>query len=213
TDPENAARMNVRWTGTLPYAAMESYGRLVSAMRLMRQAQANHQDTRFLEQDCAFYTFWLGHYIGDGAQPLHDSIHHDGWQGPDPKNYTRDHTIHGRFESQYVETIALTEEDILPRIGKPGHLQGDVFDLILAHLNEASTQVETIYKMDQRNAFADAHDQEAREMVYSRTAAGARMLRDLVYRAWLESALPVPTGQPNPIDPKNPLYNPETGSA
>ena len=213
SDPENATRMNVRWTGTLPYAAAEVYGHLVADMRYLRKARADGKDTAFLEQTCAFYVAWMGHYIGDGSQPLHDTIHHDGWQGPDPNGYTRDPKIHGRFESQYVDAIALTEEDILPRIGKPGHLQGDVFDLILAHLDEAGSNVEAIYKLDKRNAFADVHDLQAREMVYSRTAAGARMLRDLVYRAWLESALPATQGKPSPIDPGNPAYNPETGSA
>jgi hypothetical protein len=213
SDPENARRMNVRWTGTLPYAAAEVYGHLVADMRLLRKAQSQGQDTAFLEQTCAFYVAWMGHYLGDGSQPLHDTIHHDGWQGPDPNGYTRDPRIHGRFESQYVDAIVLTEADILPRIGKPGHLQGDVFDLILAHLDEAGSNVEAIYKLDKRNAFADVHDPEAREMVYSRTAAGARMLRDLVCRAWLESALPVPSGMPSPVDPTNPLYNPQTGSA
>ena len=213
SDPEKARRMNVRWTGTLPFAAAEVYGHLVADMRLLRKAQAQGKDLAFLEQTCAFYVAWMGHYIGDGSQPLHDTIHHDGWQGPDPKGYTRDSKIHGRFESQYVDAIALTEADILPRIGKPGHLQGDVFDLILAHLDEAGSNVEGIYKLDKRDAFADAHDPEAREMVYSRTAAGARMLRDLVYRAWLESALPAPSNLPNPVDPSNPLYNPQTGSA
>jgi hypothetical protein len=213
SDPENALRMNVRWTGTLPFAAAEVYGHLVADMRLLRKAQAQGQNTAFLEQTCAFYVAWMGHYIGDGSQPLHDTIHHDGWQGPDPNGYTRDPRIHGRFESQYVDAIALSEADLLPRIGKPGHLQGDVFDLILAHLDEAGSNVEAIYKLDKRNAFADPHDPEAREMVYGRTAAGARMLRDLVYRAWLESALSTPSNLPNPIDPSNPLYNPQTGSA
>ena len=213
SDPENARLMNVRWTGTLPYAAVEVYGHLVADMRYIRKLRAQGKDATFLEQTCAFYVAWMGHYLGDGSQPLHDTIHHDGWQGPDPRGYTRDHTIHGRFESQYVEAIALTEADILPRMGNPGHLQGDVFDLILAHLNEAGTHVETIYQLDQRHAFEDAHDPQAREMVYSRTAAGARILRDLVYRAWLESALAVQPGQPSPIDPGNPLYDPETGSA
>jgi hypothetical protein len=213
SDPENARRTNVRWTGTLPYAAAEVYGHLVADMRYLRKLRADGKDTAFLEQTCAFYVAWMGHYIGDGAQPLHDTIHHDGWQGPDPNGYTRDPKIHGRFESQFVDAISLTEEDILPRIGKPGHLQGDVFDLILAHLDEAGGSVETIYKLDKRSAFADVHDQEAREMVYSRTASGARMLRDLVYRAWLESALPAASGRPSPIDPGNPLYNPQTGSA
>jgi hypothetical protein len=213
SDPENARRMNARWTGTLPYAAAEVYGHLVADMRYLRKERADGKDTAILEQTCAFYVAWMGHYIADGSQPLHDTIHHDGWQGPNPNGYTRDPKIHGHFESQYVDAISLTEEDILSRIGKPGHLKGDVFDLILAHLNEAGSNVEEIYKLDKRNAFADVHDREAREMVYSRTAAGARMLRDLVYRAWLESALPVTSDKPSPIDPNNPLYNAQTGSA
>jgi len=213
TDPENARRMNVRWTGTLPYAAAEVYGHLVADMRYLRKARADGKDTAFLEQTCAFYVAWMGHYIGDGSQPLHDTIHHDGWQGPDPDGYTRDPRIHGRFESQYVDAIVLTESDILPRIGKSGHLQGDVFDLILAHLDEAGSHAEAIYKLDKRNAFADIHDQEAREMVYDRTAAGARMLRDLVYRAWLESCVPITLEKPGPTDENNPLYNTTTGSA
>jgi hypothetical protein len=213
SDPEDAKRMNVRWTGTLPYAAAEVYGHMVADMRLLRRERAAGRDTAFLEQTCAFYVAWMGHYIGDGAQPLHDTIHHDGWQGPDPKGYTRDPKIHGRFESAYVDAIGLTEQDITARIGKPGHLQGDVFELILGHLDEAGGNVEAIYQMDKRGAFGDAHDPEAREMVYSRTAAGARMLRDLVYRAWLESALPPANERPGPIDFSHPHYNPETGSA
>jgi hypothetical protein len=213
SDPENARRMNVRWTGTLPFAAAEVYGHLVSDMRYLRKARAEGKDTSFLEQTCAFYVAWMGHYIGDGAQPLHDTIHHDGWQGPNPKQYTRDPKIHGRFESQYVDAISLTEADIVDRIGQPAHLTGDVFDLILAHLDDSATNVEAIYKLDKRNAFADLHDQEAREMVYGRTAAGARMLRDLVYRAWLESALPTTPLDSNPLDQSNPRYNPQTGSA
>ncbi len=91
-DPERAALTNVRWTGTLPYAAMENYDRMKSAMRAYRQLQAagNKPDAKFIEQDIAFYLGWLGHYTADGAQPLHDTIHHDGWQGANPKQYTTD---------------------------------------------------------------------------------------------------------------------------
>jgi hypothetical protein len=81
TEPENAQRMNVRWTGTLPFAAAEVYGHLVADMRYLRKARLEGKDTAFLEQTCAFYVAWMGHYIGDGSQPLHDTIHHDGWQG------------------------------------------------------------------------------------------------------------------------------------
>lgn len=213
SDPENARRMNVRWTGTLPYAAAEVYGHLVADMRELRKARASGRNVLALEQACAFYVAWMGHYIGDGSMPLHDSIHHDGWQGPNPKGYTRDPQIHVRFESEYVDAIGLTEEDILKRLGKPGHLQGDAFDLILAYLDESRENVEPIYELDKRNAFANPRDEQAREMVYARVAAGARMLRDLVYRAWLESGLPVNENAPDPADPTSDGYNPQTGSA
>lgn len=213
SEPENARRMNVRWTGTLPFAAAEVYGHLVSEMRLLRKAKPGSKEAGFLQQTCAFEVAWLGHYIGDGAQPLHDTIHHDGWQGPNPNGYTRDPHIHSRFESQFVDAIGLTDSDLTPHIGMPGHLTGDVFELILAHLDESRANVEAIYKMDKRNAFADPHDAEARDMVVSRATAGARMLRDLVYRAWLESSqTPVPS-KPSPLDESNPFYNPQTGSA
>lgn len=213
SDPEMAQRMNVRWTGTLPFAAMEVYGHLVADMRLQRRMHAAGQDTAFVEQTCAFYIAWMGHYIGDGSQPLHDTVHHDGWQGSDPKGYTRDRSIHGRFETTYVDAISLDEKDIASRIGTPGHLQGDLFRLVLQHLDEAGAQVEAVYKLDKRNAFNDPHDPEAREMVYNRTASGARMLRDMIYRAWLESALPIDPHAANPVEPSNPAYNPDTGSA
>ena len=90
-DPDRAALTNVRWTGTLPYAAMENYDRMKSAMRAYRSLSANsstesQKDAKYLAQDIAFYMGWLGHYTADGAQPLHDTIHHDGWQGPNPRN-------------------------------------------------------------------------------------------------------------------------------
>src|SRR5215475_11869090 len=39
SDPARAKLTNVRWTGTLPYAAMENYDRMKSAMRAYRAAR------------------------------------------------------------------------------------------------------------------------------------------------------------------------------
>ena len=49
------------------------------------------------------------------------------------------------------------------------------------------------------------HGQETREMVHQRKAAGTRILRDFVYRAWLESALPTTLEKPGLTDQNNPL--------
>lgn len=212
-DPEAAKLTNVRWTGTLPYAAQENYERMKTAMRRYRAMKAKGEDTRFVELEIASYMGRLGHYTGDGAQPLHDTIHHDGWVGDNPEGYTREPKIHGRFESAFVDLIEVTVDDFAGQLGNPQHLE-DPFASILGHLDRAASKVEEVYRLDKEGALADKENPAARKLVYERLASGAAMLRDLAYTAWLESAKPFPFDRTNnPIDPKNPRYNPATGSA
>jgi hypothetical protein len=215
SDPQRAALTNVRWTGTLPYAAVETYERIKVAMRGYRAAVAASQDTQFIEMDAAFYIGWLGHYTGDGAMPLHTSIHHDGWQGANPHDYTTDPRVHGRFESQFVDLIALQEGDIAARVTPVKRLT-DPFTAILEHLDRSHTRVERVYQLDKAGAYQDRANADARDLVYTCTGEAATLLRDLVYTAWLESALsqqPPGTNTLQPINPKHPQYNPATGSA
>jgi hypothetical protein len=219
-DPERAALTNVRWTGTLPYAAMENYDRMKSAMRLYRRAASGPEsakDAAFIAQDIAFYMGWLGHYTADGAQPLHDTIHHDGWLGRNPKEYTTDPRIHGRFESQFVDLIQLSDADLVPLMEKPKKLD-DPFASVLAHLDDASTHVEEVYMLDKKGALADKNNQQAAKLVRTQLAKAAALLRDLTYTAWIESEKPVaPYGRgnasSNPLSRSNPNYDPETGTA
>jgi hypothetical protein len=219
-EPERAALMNVRWTGTMPYAAMENYDRMKSAMRAYRRAISDDKpDSKvqagYLAQDIAFYMGWLGHYTADGAQPLHDTIHHDGWLGSNPKQYTTDPRVHGRFESQFVDLIQLTSADLMPLMEKPRVLD-DPFAAFVAHLDDAATHVEEVYQLDKSGALADKSNTQAARLVRMQLAKAAALLRDLTYTAWVESAKPpAPAGGPeaNPINQVNPRYNPETGTA
>ncbi len=212
TDPELARLTNVRWTGTLPYAAMENFDRMKAAMRAYRAAPEGGIERRYLARDIAFYVGWLGHYTADGAQPLHDTIHHDGWLGPNPKDYTRDPRIHGRFETAFVNLIELNEEDLKPQVSAPQVL-ADPFAAVIAHLDDAYTHVEEVYQMDKRGAFSRKEDQQARALVTRQLARAASLLRDLTYTAWIESGQPPAARSANPISPANPAYNGETGTA
>jgi hypothetical protein len=217
-EPDRAALTNVRWTGTMPYAAMENYDRMKAAMRLYRRAVADpsaesQQDAHFLAQDIAFYLGWLGHYTADGAQPLHDTIHHDGWLGENPKQYTTDPRIHGRFESSFVDLIQLKDTDLSPLMTKARVLD-DPFAAILAHLDDAATHVEQVYILDKAGAFVDKNNEAAAQLAKSQLAKAAALLRDLAYTSWVESGKPA-TGATdgNPISRTHPRYNPETGAA
>jgi hypothetical protein len=212
SDPAAAERVNVRWTGTLPFAVMEGYGRIVAGMRSLRSKRSKGEPTEHIEQTIAFYVAWMSHYIADGANPHHASIHCEGWVGDNPKGYTREGGIHGAFEIGYADAIDLQPADIIAQLGPLGHQNGDLFEAVLKFLEESAAEVETIFALDQRGALADPNDRAARAFVYRRSAAGAALLRDLLYRAWRESAGPT-RGEPRPQDPHAPRYDPETGSA
>ena len=213
SDPLTAQRTNIRWTGTLPYAAMEAYERLIVCMRHVRKAQSNGSDASVPEQHCAFQVIRLGHYIGDGSQPLHDSVHSDGWRGDNPNNYTRDRSIHGRCESAIVDGMQLTAKDIGPHMDAVRLRTGDMFEAVLAFLDVAGSKMETVYMLEKRDGFANHADKDVRALVYERSAAGASMLRDMLVRAWAESAVEPAKTEPSPLDFGNPAFNPETGSA
>ncbi len=227
-DAKGAALTNVRWTGTLPYAAVESYERMVTGMRRYRDAKVKGQDTRLVELEIASYLGRLGHYIGDGAQPQHDSVHHDGWVGDNPKGYTTDPRVHGRFETQFVEAIGLSSEDVQQNV--PAALVlADPFDAVLAHLDDAGARVEEVYRLDKAGAFADPKNAdlssdlsaeariakaEACALVFRQVTRADALLRDLAHTAWIRSGETVtfnPTD--NPILQSHPQYNPATGSA
>ena len=78
--------------------------------------QARSEDTRFVELEIAYYMGWTGHYTADGAQPLHDTVHHDGWQGANPKGFTTNPRVHGLFETQFVDVMKLEGGDFQPKV-------------------------------------------------------------------------------------------------
>lgn len=214
TDPVRARSINVTGTGLLPYTTIEIYERLKVTFRTWRDQQKAGEDTRFTELDAAFYTGWLSHYVADAAMPLHTSIHHDGWIGENPRNYTRAGDLHWAFENDFVNLIGLEDRDVQPKVGA-ARLIDDPFTAIQEHLARAHTRVEQIYRLEQQHAFADKNNAETRALVITCTSEAASMLRDLVYTAWVASAQPAAPriGIVLPTDPANPRFNPASGSA
>ena len=189
--PDQAQDMRPEKVGFQPYITEEVWQRLKSAMRdyrtLSAQAGAN---TKPVEAAILFYAGWLGHYVGDGSQPLHVTIQYNGWVGPNPKGYTTQHTIHSQFETAFVDA-AVNEADVQPLL-TPLKPMGDEWDDYLAYLRHTGSLIETVYQLDLQHGFDGAGTPEAKQFTAERLAAGASMLRDLIVAAWVKSAEPVP---------------------
>ena len=195
--------------GMQPYITMEVYDRLRVAFREYRHTQADIEayekankrskhkiddkdraQLHGIENNIILYAGWLGHYVADGSQPLHTSVHYDGWTGPNPNGYVTAHGIHSQFETRFVKDN-LTERDFADAVHEATQLRTPRADYI-AYLKESNSLVEPLYKLEKAGAFAGTGTPEGREFVKQRLAAGAQMLANLWYTAWMESAVDPP---------------------
>ena len=176
--------------GLQPWAATEVWMRLKASMREYRRQQRHQMDTHAVEQAILFYSGWLGHYVADAAQPLHTSIQYNGWQGANPNGYTTAHTIHWQFEGPFVGAN-IKPTDVKPKMTAAKALDGDIFDAYVAYLRHSAVSVEKVYQLEKAGGFVGAGSEESRAFTADRLAAGASMLRDMIYTAWIHSADPV----------------------
>ncbi len=192
-DKKKAEKLLPDKIGYNPYAAIEVYQRLRVAFREYRHAKAEKRETKYIERDAAFYAGWLGHYVGDGANPLHATIHYNGWAGENPNGYSTSKDLHWDFESRNVtENVKVAEVTAL--VKEPTQLK-DVWKDYNAYLRESQGRVEELYKLEKAGAFKPgAATEDGKKFTREMVARGGQMLLNMWYTAWMESAT-------DPVDP------------
>ena len=188
--PDRADDYLPEHVGLQPYITMEIYGRLKAAFREYRQQLATHQSTTAVQQAIIFYAGWLGHYVADGSQPLHTTVHYNGWVGPNPHGYSTEHGIHALFETTYVGAN-ITAKDFAPQVKSPTRLT-DPFADYVAYLKRSHARVEDVYALDKAGGFTGKGTPAAFKFTTERLAAASQMLVNLWITAWLESAEATP---------------------
>ena len=171
--------------GFLPYSILESYGKVQVLFRLWRDPQqASNREQ--IEQNIVYCAGILGHYVADGSQPLHATIHFNGWTtSSNPDLYSRE-PLHGRFEGEYVKS-QLKPEDIGPLV-MPATRLADPFSDTMKYLLDSYNQVPELYRLE-KVARWDGNNSngESKRFALARLAAGSQMLANLWYTAWLTS--------------------------
>ncbi|MDZ4394902.1 hypothetical protein [Cypionkella sp.] len=195
-----AAGIDVNDAGYLPYAIMDGYQQLVrdfAYWRVLNAAEAREMDPakqawyradRIRREALILRDMGvLGHYVGDASQPLHTSIHYNGWNrnSPNPDGFTTAR-VHGTFEGGFVRRNVRFDavEAAMPaaQLG-PYDMRGRT----AAYLRTTLGQVLPFYRLEKAGAFVDG---DARGIAFTteRLAAGAGELRDLFILAWRASA-------------------------
>lgn len=179
--------------GFLPYSMLEGFQKVQVLFRLWRDPQHEAERDQ-IEQNIIYYAGVLGHYVADGSQPLHTSIHYNGWTtSSNPQLYTRE-PLYWRFEGEYVKA-QIKPEDFGGMV-KTATKLSDPFADIMKYLFQSYDRVPELYRMD-KTARWDANNRSAdsKKFVTERLAAGSQMLANLWYTAWLGSAAQKADGQ------------------
>jgi hypothetical protein len=183
-DSLRAHNVDAAGAGLLPFRILELSQRLREEFRLWRAASDAHTK-EWIEARIVNDAGILGHYVADGSNPHHTTIHFDGWVGDNPNGYTAARGFHARFESLFIQTHFTAGDlhvDEAPRVF-PSFRQA-----ILEYLRESNKLVPRLYDLDKHASFdsttTDAND---KQFAAERLAAGARMLRDIWWTAWITS--------------------------
>ncbi len=171
--------------GFLPYTILEGFEKIQVMFRLWRDPQ-HAAEREQIEQNIIYYAGVLGHYVADGSQPLHTTIHFNGWSGSsNPELFTRE-PLHWRFEGEYVKA-QIKAEDFSGLVHSAAKLN-DPFADTMKFLFDSNKDVIQLYRMD-KTARWDVNNRspESKQFVTKRLAAGSQMLANLWYTAFVNS--------------------------
>jgi hypothetical protein len=174
--------------GFLPYRILELTSSLRVQWRLWR-AEKDSSVRRMIEQRIINDAGLLGHYVGDGSNPHHTTMNHDRWvTAENPKGFTTTAGFHSRFESRYVESH-MTAGDVMPLVTTTTpRVINPVRDGVWSYLQTTFANLDRLYSLDKVEAFGpDTKGDEHRRFTAERLAAGATMLRDLWWTAYVTS--------------------------
>lgn len=168
---------------------IELFQRVRVEFRLWRM-ETDPVKRKWIEQRIINDAGILGHYVTDAANPHHSTIHFNGWSGPNPKGYTvysRERGFHFRFEEEFVGA-QIVIGDLYQHMGPEALVIRQPREEIWAFVQKSNDLVEQLYILDKQEPFAATTTSPAhKRFAAERLAAGATLLRDLWWTAWVTS--------------------------
>ena len=208
--------------GFLPYAIVDGWQQLQKDFAYWRADAAAERsvasktdrawfarDRRLREMIVLRDLGYWSHFVADASQPMHVSIHRDGWGDyPNPQGYSATKGFHAAFEGAFVARY-VRPVDITNRLRPSRDCECSIQTATVAYLRETHSQLLPLFKLEKAGAFS-VNPAAGRDFAADRLAAAVSELRDMIVMAWRTSTdstvgyPPVPvrdvvSGKVNPI--------------
>ncbi|HKD22240.1 MAG TPA: hypothetical protein VKB71_09505 [Rhizomicrobium sp.] len=185
--------------GYLPYSIMDGWQQVVKDFAYWRADVAGE---KFAKTDVARAWFhrdretrealtlrdigYWAHFVGDASQPMHASVHYDGWGDfPNPEGFSTTKGIHIHFEGPFVREH-VSEADVQALVAPYQPYTGTIQSRVSAYLAATQAEVVPLYRLEKAHAF-DSDDAKGKAFAAERLAAAVDQLRNMIADAWVAS--------------------------
>ena len=197
-DPAKNADHTREWPGFAPWAIAEYYHKLRSAFGYLKAYQelgGTPEEIANAKADVVYIMGVMGHYIGDCAQPLHTTVHFNGWAGANPNGYSTWPGLHSWIDGGFTAKARIRTADLLPRVtpaeplAQPARTDGrdPFFVTAMDYLIAQHTQVEPLYQLEKAGKLGHGEQPitaEARALIEGQLLKGGNMLARVWLTAW-----------------------------
>jgi hypothetical protein len=187
--------------GLLPWAIAENYAKLKSGFSYLKTFQEDGgtpEEIANAQENIIYIMGVMGHYVGDGSQPLHTTVHHHGWTGENPHHYTTNGTFHAWIDGGFfnkvgganrkelegkirsAQIVSLTDQHAKP---------DEMFQAAVAFISEQHKLVEPLYELEKDGKLSGEGEkgQQGRAFLEGQLLKSGQMLGDIWFSAWQQA--------------------------
>jgi hypothetical protein len=187
-------------SGFLPYTMTEYFAKLKSEfsyLKAFESAGGTPVEIANAKENIIYTMGVMGHFYGDAAQPLHTTMHFNGWVGPNPNHYTTDTHFHSLIDGGYIFKAGIEADlDAMKKKMRPAQIlsfaQADqVFPTIVSFIVEQNKQVEPVYQLEKDHKFSAEGEigMRGKPLIEGQLMKGGQFLADIWYTAWQQAPM------------------------
>jgi len=198
-DPTKDADHTRELDGFLPWAITEYYEKLksdFSTLKALKQYGGTPEEIANAQADIVYVMGVMGHFVGDGSQPLHTSANYNGWDpNNNPKGYTTKQTFHAWIDGGYFKKTGGIKVEVLvgkiqPAMPIPNASDPQAFfRSIVAYLVEQNKLVEPLYQMEKDGQLSGEGEKglQTRPFLEGQLVKAGQMLGNIWLTAWQQA--------------------------
>lgn len=178
--------------GFLPWTIVEYQAKLRSGFSYLKEYETagTPEEIANARENIIYIMGVMGHFLGDATQPLHNTKHHHGWVGPNPKGYATNYSIHSWIDGGYLNQFGVDAGALRAKLRPAKSFGGtNVFGGVMTFLGEQFKQVEPLYELEKAGKLSGRREksQEGHDFITGQLRAGAQTLGDLWLTAWQQA--------------------------